>query len=461
MRIEGIVLLLVLLSGCGQSTGSLPLTIEGAIEHPEIGSITLSGDEILQKAPLENGRFTLSASISRPGYYTLWHDRHRASLFLRPGMHFTIRADASRWEETLTFEGEGAAPNNFLQEQRWRRAELFKAQGSFQDMTKLDETAFLHALENIYQSLHSALREWPHSPTEEDFVGLEHLQLDLEEATRKLKYPEAHSYFTRNPDYRPGPSYYGFLEKLNWNDPAVLKLDIFDDFTAALLDYRAAAHHPDNPSIDDWLQTRLDLIDELFTEVAIRDHAVLMITDEALGRDGIHLAPRLVEQARKSMRDGELRRELERRHAKWAPLAGGQPAPEFTYPDIKDEPVSLADLRGRFLYVDVWATWCGPCLRELPYLEGLQEAFAGEARVAFVSVSIDENPEAWRRFITQKELKGLQLLADKGWSSQICLDYQISALPRFLLIDPEGRLIDADAPLPSSGKVQGLLAELL
>lgn len=85
--------------------------------------------------------------------------------------------------------------------------------------------------------------------------------------------------------------------------------------------------------------------------------------------------------------------------------------------------------------------------------------YAGE-NIAFVAVSLDEDKDAWMEMVQNKELKGSQLYAG-SWSSKIASDYMIRSIPRFLLIDPEGKIIDAKAPRPSSEEIRKIFDEKL
>ena len=139
-------------------------------------------------------------------------------------------------------------------------------------------------------------------------------------------------------------------------------------------------------------------------------------------------------------------------------LAEGNDAPVFAYPNIAGDTIALNDFLGKYIYVDVWATWCGPCRRELPYLEKLQEEYI-DKNIVFLSVSIDEDQDAWEEMVTDKEMKGVQLIATGGWQAQICKDYVIRGIPRFLLIDMEGKIITGRAERPS-GKIEEILKTL-
>ncbi|GAA3655753.1 TlpA family protein disulfide reductase [Flavivirga jejuensis] len=140
----------------------------------------------------------------------------------------------------------------------------------------------------------------------------------------------------------------------------------------------------------------------------------------------------------------------------------GKPSPEFVdYENHKGGTTSLADLKGKYVYVDVWATWCGPCKKEIPDLKKVEKLYHGK-NIEFVSISIDNEGQhdAWRKMVTDKELGGIQLLADKNWQSDFVTGYGIKGIPRFILIDPVGNVVNADAPRPSSPELIELFTSL-
>lgn len=132
----------------------------------------------------------------------------------------------------------------------------------------------------------------------------------------------------------------------------------------------------------------------------------------------------------------------------------GEPAIDFNYPDIEGNEISLTSFKGDLVYVDVWATWCGPCKAEIPSLQKLETDYHGKD-ITFMSVSVDTDKEAWEKMVAEKELGGVQLWAD-GWS-KITKDYAIFGIPRFLLFDAKGNVISTNAPRPSSDEIRELL----
>ncbi len=129
-------------------------------------------------------------------------------------------------------------------------------------------------------------------------------------------------------------------------------------------------------------------------------------------------------------------------------------APNFDYENHKGGNTTLASLKGKYVYVDIWATWCGPCLAEIPALKKMEAAFHGK-NIAFVSISVDadKDHDKWKTLVTNKELTGIQLFAGKTVLSEFIKTFDVNTIPRFILIDPNGIVVDADAKRPSDPKL--------
>jgi thiol-disulfide isomerase/thioredoxin len=140
----------------------------------------------------------------------------------------------------------------------------------------------------------------------------------------------------------------------------------------------------------------------------------------------------------------------------------GQKGLDFTYKDINDKAVSFSDFKGKFVYIDLWATWCGPCKAEIPHMKKIEEDYHGK-NIVFVSLSLDKPKDAqkWKDYVTKEQLKGIQLMADKDFGSDVAKNYDVNAIPRFLLFDPKGNIINADALRPSNPELRVQLDKLL
>jgi thiol-disulfide isomerase/thioredoxin len=138
-----------------------------------------------------------------------------------------------------------------------------------------------------------------------------------------------------------------------------------------------------------------------------------------------------------------------KQHAFQTTLGKGKASPKFVdFENFKGGKTSLDDLKGKYVYIDVWATWCRPCLGQIPALKELEKEYHGK-NIAFVSISTDkpDKHEAWKNMIKSKGMSGIQLYAGKNQS--FSKEYQINTIPRFIFIDPNGNIIDANAPRPS------------
>ena len=131
-------------------------------------------------------------------------------------------------------------------------------------------------------------------------------------------------------------------------------------------------------------------------------------------------------------------------------------------PDILTGKVSLENLKGSYVYIDFWATWCGPCIRQQAPLKKLEEKLKG-ANVKFVSISLDEkeNFSKWREMIKEKALTGIHLISEEGFAGNLPRSYKVNSIPNFVLISPDGKLLSLDSYWPSDSQADMLFEELL
>ena len=137
-------------------------------------------------------------------------------------------------------------------------------------------------------------------------------------------------------------------------------------------------------------------------------------------------------------------------------------APDFNYVNVDGRTVSLSSLRGKYVYIDVWATWCGPCKKEIPFLSAIEDEYRTR-KIQFISLSVDVNKDInkWKEYVKSNQLKGIQLIADKDFNSDFIKKFNINSIPRFILIDPEGKIVSGDAKRPSDPELKELFNKLL
>jgi thiol-disulfide isomerase/thioredoxin len=139
----------------------------------------------------------------------------------------------------------------------------------------------------------------------------------------------------------------------------------------------------------------------------------------------------------------------------------GKPAPDFKLDNFEGGQTSLSDFKGKVVYLDIWATWCGPCIEQMKYGEKLKEAFIDNKDVVFLYVSIDSDENKWKKYLKSNHVHGVHLISREGDEEQLRDRYALDLIPRFVLIDKSGNVAQFHAKAPSdAGTVEDIKALL-
>jgi thiol-disulfide isomerase/thioredoxin len=119
----------------------------------------------------------------------------------------------------------------------------------------------------------------------------------------------------------------------------------------------------------------------------------------------------------------------------------GRTAPPIAATTLDGKPLSLDDFKGRYVLLDFWATWCGPCIKEIPQLQSVYDAFGKDERFAIVSLSIDEKIDQPKEFQEARKLPWTQAFIGQEIHGPIPQSFGVRAIPAFVLIGPEGKIV--------------------
>ncbi|WP_291099036.1 MULTISPECIES: TlpA disulfide reductase family protein [unclassified Empedobacter] len=135
-------------------------------------------------------------------------------------------------------------------------------------------------------------------------------------------------------------------------------------------------------------------------------------------------------------------------------------APDFSLADINGKRFDLSDFKGKYVYMDIWATWCGPCKVQIPFMKELEKQFHN-APIHFVSVSLDklEDKPIWEKMVRENQMSGVQLFA--GREDNFGFDYKIEYIPTFIILDKEGNIMIDRAPAPMDYQTGGINQQLI
>lgn len=151
------------------------------------------------------------------------------------------------------------------------------------------------------------------------------------------------------------------------------------------------------------------------------------------------------------------------RYAHLEGMLAGRPAPNLKMTRPKGrKTVKLRKFKGKYVYIDLWATWCGPCIQEIPSLQQLEKDYEG-SNIVFLSLSLDkaDDFEKWRKFLTDYPLSGHQYWLSAENNKMLTQHFNVKQIPRFILLDEELKVVDANAPRPSSPEIRKVFDRLL
>jgi len=466
IRINHLLILTLLLglSSCqtNETFESNEIQLTGQVANPAINRATLFSIYGRQTLAINDGSFQRTLKSDRPTVLNIVMGNNSLSLYARPGDHIQLEYGL---EPTPRISGGLVTENQFLSS---LTDSLRNKMGNPMGIYRLPEEVAIEQLATIQQYgldlLQAFQQEEPN--LNHSFVELAKQYVVYFTGTFLTEYPNYYPY--AHPDaenYQPGAALQAAIDQLQAEQPNLLTLPSYIDALKAKKTAKANALMEQDSSLQASLEGYL-LANQLALESEFSNPAIIdMMTYQHLseyiefsGTDDIEAeyASFLAEA-----NDPYLKEELETAYSAWSHLAKGAPAPGFTYPDIESTLHSLSDYQGKVVYVDVWATWCGPCLAEQPYLAEVEAAFEGNEDIVFMGVSIDADKTAWKNMVREKEMSGVQLYAGNGPESSLPSDYLIKSIPRFLLIDADGKVVDATAIRPSNQKLQAQLEALL
>ena len=119
-------------------------------------------------------------------------------------------------------------------------------------------------------------------------------------------------------------------------------------------------------------------------------------------------------------------------------------APPFEVKTVDGAPLRLADFRGKYVLLDFWATWCGPCVGETPFLKAAYKAFGANNRFAMISLSLDKTVNEPREFLKKNDLPWLQGYLGEWSETKVAGQYGVEGIPALFLVSPDGKIIESE-----------------
>jgi thiol-disulfide isomerase/thioredoxin len=445
---------------CQNTETSKAVKITGTIENPVSKNATIRYGDSTLIAEVVDGKFVLNFELTQPEMVTFKHGPESGGLYLEPGDNVTLFLNPAEFDETLRLAGDGAEESNYLlakyllnEKYNEKRKETFSSTpakfAASMDKIKTENNQHLETYSSANQNMNS------------DFITNEKSSILYTWATSKINYPAYYPYYAGDeaPELELEDDYLSFMDKIDLNDETAFENNRqYAQMTNAYINSMGQKAGDGLDNLAGMFEAASSKIksDKIKSGILSKTLTNFLNYNDATG------AEKYVEMFNKMSLDEKQKKSIGDTYATAMKLLKGKPAPTFNYTNTKGKAVPLEALKGKSVYVDVWATWCGPCKREIPHLKELEAQYHENEDIVFMSVSIDkmEDKEKWLKMVEEKELSGIQLMADNDWKSSICTDYAIRGIPRFFLIDKDGNIMDKNAPRPSSKEIKEVMADL-
>ena len=288
-----------------------------------------------------------------------------------------------------------------------------------------------------------------------NFPEMEEARIRYSYGLQLLMYPMAHVIMGADPGYRPDNEYYDIIRSYWTENPMYACIDEYREFMcegAHVLDAENREENDLYPKLTAEMRYIAAKCSDEKVREALLHHIVVPYVDN-FGTDGIQ---DMVNIYRTYVTDPVMTATFDSICDKWDRKKPGKMSPDFSAQDIDGKLHSLAEFRGKYVYIDVWATWCRPCMMEVPYLRELEKKFEGR-EIVFVGLSVDDDKSKWEEKVRSGEMPGIQLYLGESDFSTV---YGIRSIPRFIMLDKEGRIINPEMTRPSSEDTEKFLSEL-
>ena len=430
--------IIVIVFACKTNENIDYAVLKGNIKNAISNSILIVKNGNIFKELLvdEKGNFSDTLQIDENDFFSFTINEDKFDLYLRQGDKLTFTID-----DEVLIEGVGATYNNYLiEKKKLKQRELID-----DSLFTLTENKFL---KTINQQKEEQLKL---------FNNVENLDtnfLYIEEQYVKYDYYMKLYRFESDNKTIIG---YELLNNIDLEDERLYKS--VSSYRSLMNSYWSTVYtYPDY--VDNW-----DAIQDKFKTIKIQQLKENIITSAM--KSLIKVPDDKLEEVYtnfiEATKDEQTKADLQDLYTKLQHIGKGKPAPFFNFENYNGDKTSLTDLKGKFIYIDVWATWCIPCIKEIPALRRVENHFISQ-NIEFIGVSIDSqrDHDKWKNFIKSNEVKSIQLYANyEAEDSQFKEDYLIGAIPRFILLDKHGKIVDANAPRPSSPKLIPLLESLV
>ncbi len=298
------------------------------------------------------------------------------------------------------------------------------------------------------------LDAWKFEKVSPQFAIQEAGRLHYGYAQNLMMYKVGHPMLAQEPNWKPGEDYLTAIREDATEHPELAGLRDYREYmkeAARILDPKAVS----GSSFYERTIQQINWMADHIKNDTLRETLINVLAVEYVDQVGTDSITELNNLQATYVTIPALIHDFERACEVWNRSASGKLSPDFVGTDLKGQKHALADFKGHYVYIDLWATWCGPCRVEFPHLRKLEEVFK-DKNIIFLGLSIDKDVAAWRKVAPTLRETQLHIGPDISFLTA----YKIKGIPRFILLDTEGKIINNDMSRPSSPDTRATLLAL-
>ncbi|WP_052823507.1 TlpA family protein disulfide reductase [Neotamlana sedimentorum] len=427
--------------------------LKGIISNKSNGSLKISSSSGFSKTInfKDSVPFTDTLAV-KEGLYYIRFDKGYSPVYLKPGHVISFVSDIQQHGKAPFFAGDNASINNYYAN---KFLDIYAFKVEHEAHYSLNENDFVNLVNELQLNAEAkleAVEGISEALREKEKRALNYLRIN-----RKSFYDNYRAYYTKNDEFKSTESFNKEVFELPLNN--------VDDFFyssdySSLVSYLIQEEAEKKVKKDSITYPEAHLLVASKLEENISNQVMYNGLKTYLPR--VKEKNQLVDMYMKLSTNKLHKEKINLLFDELQSLNPGNPSPVFVdYQNHKGGKTSLADLKGKYVYIDVWATWCAPCKYEIPFLKKIEEKYK-DRNIHFVSISADKqkDKEKWVKMVSDENLSGIQLITDNGFNTSFIKDFKITGIPQFILLDPEGNIVEAKAPRPSDDKLISLFEEL-
>lgn len=420
------------------------ITVRFDVKNPVLSNVVLVYHMSVNEFPLTDGKATVQLDGMDALYANVYYGEKTKNVYLQKGDDVTISFDANDFDNTFAVMGGNEKAIDYLNK--------IQLTGLSNEAYIQPWSEFKATVDKKIASMKRLLKARKFA-ADDKFLKMEEGRITYFYANAFLMYPVSHTYLTQDTTLVLGKDYYDTLRQYVKEDDDLADNDEYRNYmieTAHVFDEAGKNIRQLYPKV----LAEMSYIGENTKSDKVRESLIHFLAFTYVEGNGVENITDLQNLYYTYVTSPRLNDIFKKACAKWDKAAVGRPSPMFKGVDVNGKEMTLRDFRGKYIYIDMWATWCGPCQKELPFLKKLEEKFKGR-NIVFVGLSIDQDKAKWAARVKSGALNGTQLYIGKG--SKFQSDYRISGIPRFILLDPNGRIVNPDMTRPSSEDTEKIL----